>query len=83
MCIRDSGWSSEKYVSAVRHVPNDPNFNSSVRQLLHVGYKIAALAGDDYLNMLRKYEAEVSRNVTLNLYDRHLKPLFLGEIAGV
>ena len=78
-----SGWSSEKYVSAVRHVPDDSNFNSSVRQLLHVGYKIAALAGDDYLNMLRKYEAEVSRNVTLNLYDRHLKPLFLGEIAGV
>ena len=76
-----SGWSSEKYVSTVRHVPDDPNFNSSVRQLLHVGYKIAALAGDDYLNMLRKYEAEVSRNVTLNLYERHLKPLFLGEVT--
>ena len=72
-------WSSEKYVATVRHIPTDPNFNSSVRQLLHVGYKIAALKGDAYLNMLDKYEEEVSRNVTLNLYERHLKPLFLGE----
>lgn len=74
-----SGWSSEQFVSTVRHIPLDPNFNSSVRQLLHVGYKIAALAGDDYLVMLKKYEEAVSRNVTLNLYQRHLKPLFLGE----
>ena len=73
------GWTSEKYVSTVRHIPNDPEFNASVRQLLHVGYKIAALAGDEYLDMLKKYEADVSRNVTENLFERHLKPLFLGE----
>ena len=78
-----SSWSSDKYVATVRHVPGDPNFNSSVRQLLHVGYKIAALAGDDYLDLLRKHETEVSRNVTLNLYERHLKPLFLGESVEV
>jgi hypothetical protein len=72
-------WSSEKFVAIVRHIPSDPNFNSSVRQLLHVGYKIAALAGDDYLNMLKKYEEIVSKNVTENLYERHLKPLFLNE----
>ena len=33
--------------------------------------------GEQYLNMLRKCEAAVSRNVTTNLYDRHLKPLFV------
>ncbi|WP_087149581.1 tagaturonate epimerase family protein [Mariniblastus fucicola] len=74
-----NGWDSAKFVSTVRHIPDDPNFNSSVRQLLHVGYKIAALKGDEYLNMLKKYEEVVSRNVTENLFDRHLKPLFLGE----
>jgi hypothetical protein len=73
-------WSSEKFVSTVRHIPSDPNFNASVRQLLHVGYKIAALAGDEYLNMLQKYEEVVSRNVTENLFERHLKPLFLGDV---
>ena len=73
-----NGWSSDKYVTTVRHIQSDPNFNPSVRQLLHVGYKIAALAGDDYLNLLKKYDDIVGKNVTENLFDRHLKPLFLG-----
>ena len=33
--------------------------------------------GERYLAMLRASEETVSRNVTLNLYERHLKPLFL------
>ena len=72
-----NGWSSEQYVNALRHDPNHTQFNSSFRQLLHVGYKIAAKMGDRYLDMLVKYEESISRNVTENLYERHLKPLFL------
>jgi tagaturonate epimerase len=34
--------------------------------------------GDKYLKMLESCEASVSRNVTTNLYDRHIKPLFIG-----
>ena len=52
-------------------------FNNNLRQLLHVGYKIAAKMGDRYLNMLTEYKASVARNVTMNLVDRHMKPLFL------
>ena len=37
----------------------------------------AAQMGEQYLSMLRTCEAAVSRNVTTNLYDRHLKPLFI------
>ena len=70
-------WSSEQFVAAVRHVPSDPLFNSSMRQLLHVGYKIAANAGDRYLGMLKQYEDVIAKNVTENLLERHLKPLFL------
>ena len=70
-------WSSEQYVNALRHDPNHAEFNSSFRQLLHVGYKIAAKLGDRYLNMLDECEESISRNVTENLYERHLKPLFL------
>ena len=33
---------------------------------------------DRYLNMLDECEESISRNVTTNLYDRHIKPLFLG-----
>jgi hypothetical protein len=70
-------WTAEQYVNALRHDPNHPEFNSSFRQLLHVGYKIAAKLGDRYLTMLDECEESISRNVTENLYERHLKPLFL------
>lgn len=72
-----NGWTASQYVNALRHDPNHPEFNSSFRQLLHVGYKVAAKMGQRYLDMLKKYEESVSRNVTGNLYDRHLKPLFV------
>jgi hypothetical protein len=72
-----NSWTASQYVNALRHDPNHPEFNSSFRQLLHVGYKVAAKMGDRYLEMLKKYEESVSRNVTENLYDRHLKPLFV------
>jgi hypothetical protein len=72
-----NGWTASQYVNALRHDPNHPEFNSSFRQLLHVGYKIAAKMGDRYLKMLVECEESISRNVTENLYERHLKPLFL------
>lgn len=71
------GWSGEQFASAVRHDPNHPAFNPNVRQLLHVGYKIAAQMGERYLSALKANENIVARNVTENLYDRHLKPLFI------
>ena len=70
-------WTADQYVNALRHQPDHPEFNPSVRQLLHVGYKIAAKMGDRYLKMLVECEDSISRNVTENLFDRHLKPLFL------
>jgi hypothetical protein len=33
--------------------------------------------GDRYYDALKTFEADVSRNVTENLWERHLKPLFL------
>jgi hypothetical protein len=70
-------WSSSQYTSALRHRQSDPEFNPNVRQLLHVGFKVAARMGDRYLKMLEQCEESISRNVTQNLFDRHIKPLFL------
>ena len=70
-------WSAEQYAGAVRHNPANPDFNPHVRQLLHVGYKIAARMGARYTDMLRACEESVSRNVTENLFTRHIEPLFL------
>ena len=72
-----NGWTSIEYTSALRHDRSNPQFNADLRQLLHVGYKVAAQMGDRYLNMLKKYETIVGRNVTTNLFDRHIQPLFL------
>jgi hypothetical protein len=73
-----NGWSSDQLVNALRHDPNNPAYNSSMRQLLHVGFKVAAKMGNRYLDLLSKEEQTIAKNVTTNLYDRHIKPLFLG-----
>ena len=78
-----AGWTSEEYIGALRHDPACPAFNPSMRQLLHVGYKIAAQMGERYLGLLRACEPTISRNVTGNLYDRHIQPLFLGGNSQV
>jgi len=72
-------WTSEQYTSALRHVESDPAYNPSVRQLLHVGFKVAAKMGPRYLNLLEANEAVIAKNVTENLYDRHIAPVFLGR----
>jgi hypothetical protein len=68
---------SEQFVAALRHDPSNKLFNPSLRQLVHVGFKVAAQMGARYLTMLRECEASISRNVTTNLYDRHIWPLFV------
>jgi hypothetical protein len=70
-------WNAEQFASALRHDQKNPAYNRHLRQLVHVGYKIAAKLGQRYLDGLAECEASVSRNVTQNLYERHLKPLFL------
>jgi hypothetical protein len=71
-------WSSEQYTAALRHVPSSPRYNSSLRQLLHVGFKVAAKMGPRYLELLEANESVIAKNVTENLYARHIAPVFLG-----
>ena len=72
-----NAWTGEEYARALRHNAADPLYNLHLRQLLHVGYKVAAQMGDRYYAALKKYESDVSRNVTENLWGRHIKPLFI------
>jgi len=71
-------WSSEQFTSALRHDQSNPLYNADLRQLLHVGYKVAAALGERYTNLLDACEETISRNVTTNLFTRHIRPLFLG-----
>ncbi|MCU0772644.1 MAG: tagaturonate epimerase family protein [Verrucomicrobia bacterium] len=71
------GWTSEQLVRAVRHNRSDAQFNPHLRQLLHVGFKVAAKLGRRYLDQLEACEPSIARNVTENLLERHIRPLFL------
>lgn len=71
------GWSGQRYADALRHDSSNSHYNASLRQLLHVGYKVAAEMGDRYYNALKEFESDVARNVTANLWERHLKPIFI------
>jgi hypothetical protein len=73
------GWSSDQYTSALRHVEGSPAYNSNLRQLLHVGFKVAADMGGRYLGLLESNEAVIAKNVTENLFNRHIAPVFLGH----
>jgi hypothetical protein len=59
-------------------VPTNPDFNPHVRQLLHVSFKLAAKQGRRYTDLLDAHREIVGRQVTENLYARHLRPLFVG-----
>jgi hypothetical protein len=72
-------WTSEQYTSALRHDPGAGAFNSSVRQLLHVGFKVAARMGQRYIDLIEANQEVIAKNVTENLYDRHIAPVFLGQ----
>jgi len=73
-----NGWTGPQLASALRHIQSHPEFNAHVRQLLHVSFKIAAKAGTRYTDLLKANEAIVAKQVTENIYERHMRPLFIG-----
>jgi hypothetical protein len=70
-------WDGKRLASVLRHDPAHPEYNPHFRQLIHVGYKIAAEMGERYLNALDKHSGVIGGNVTENLFERHLKRVFL------
>lgn len=70
-------WDGETFANTLRHNPDHSNYNPHFRQLLHVGYKIAAEMGSDFTDALVKHESVIAEQVTENIYDRHIKPLFI------
>ena len=70
-------WDGERFASALRHDQSCEQYNLNFRQLLHVAYKIAAEMGTRFLDAMDKYEDIIAENVTENIYERHIKPLFI------
>ena len=71
-----NGWSAEHYANALRHDLECSDYNPSFRQLIHVAYKVASELGDVYLQALENECEGVGNNVTNNLLQRHILPIF-------
>jgi hypothetical protein len=70
-------WNSRQFSAALTHDQKNKNYNPHFRQLIHVGYKIAAEMGRHFTEELDKNRSVIENNVTINLLERHLKPVFL------
>jgi hypothetical protein len=44
-----------------------------------VGFKVAARMGERYTDALQEYEPVIAATVTENLFDRHMKRVFLDD----
>ncbi|MBN1181974.1 MAG: hypothetical protein JXB49_06785 [Bacteroidales bacterium] len=74
--VEVESWSGEKLANSLRHIPGQADYNPNFRQLIHVGYKVAADLGDAYINMLNANAKIVGEQVSQNIFDRHIKRLF-------
>lgn len=69
-------WDSQKFAASLRHDQKNVNYNSNMRQLIHVAYKLAAHKMDPYFRLLDANEKIVSECVYENIYDRHISRIF-------
>ena len=69
-------WDAQTYARTMRHNQEDPLYNPSFRQLIHVSYKIAAELADEFLPALEKHTDVIGEQITANLCDRHVARLF-------
>jgi hypothetical protein len=72
-----NSWDSNHYVEVLQHDLKNKYYNVSFRQLIHVGYKVAAGAGDEYKNLLDENRAVVGKCVSENILERHIKRIFI------
>jgi hypothetical protein len=71
-----SKWTGKKFSDTLKHIPGNHDYNSGMRQLIHVAYKLAALQMKDYFRLLEINEQLISKCVYENIYNRHICRLF-------
>jgi len=71
-------WTADDFVKRLRHDQSCPEYDLNFRQLVHVSFRVAAEMGDEWRAALDGAREIAGRCVTENLFDRHIKPLFLG-----
>jgi tagaturonate epimerase len=72
-------WSSAKFAGTLRHDQTCEDYSPDFRQLIHVAYKVAVELGAEYYAAIEECEEIIGRNVYENIFERHLKPVFIGQ----
>lgn len=70
-------WSADQFVSRLRHDQSNRDYSVDLRQLVHVSFKLAAEMGDEFRAALDHAREVAGKCVQDNLFDRHIRPLFL------
>lgn len=68
-------WDAGDFRDALLHDTHCPRYNPSLRQLMHVAYKLAAKKGAAWFDLLEEHRELVGRRVTANI-DRHIRLIF-------
>ncbi len=72
-------WDGDLFARALRHDPFCACYRPNLRQLLHVAYKVAAEMGPRFVGALEAHADIIAEQVTTNIFDRHIRPLFLED----
>jgi tagaturonate epimerase len=70
-------WNADALVRRLKHDQSEPAYNIHLRQLVHVAFRVAAEMGDVWRNALDAARETAGRCVSENLFDRHMRPLFI------
>jgi len=70
-------WAGKRFAEALQHNQSCGRYNPDLRQLLHVGYKVAAEMGTEFTDAVSECEGIIGPMVTENIYQRHIKPIFI------
>lgn len=70
------GYSGPEIADMLRHDPVHPAYNQHMRQLMHVGYKLAAENLEAFENLLQRHHEVIARQVEDNIFERHIRRLF-------
>jgi hypothetical protein len=63
-------------VACLEHNQECSAYNPNIRQLMHVGYKVAAELGPRFADALQAFSGVIAGHVTSNIYNRHLTKIF-------
>jgi hypothetical protein len=70
-------WNGKRFAEALRHDQSCGRYNPDLRQLLHVGYKVAAEMKAEFTNAVSECEGIIGPMVMENIYQKHIKPIFI------